>query len=78
MLRSMSQFPRHLILVRLPDILAPKGPLPVSESSWWAGIKAGKFPRQIKLSSRVAVWRASDIDALIEKLVADKNEAGNA
>lgn len=77
MLRIMSQFPRHMILLRLPDVLAPKGPLPISESSWWAGIKTGKFPRQIKLSSRVAVWRASDIDTLIEKLAHQVDEASN-
>jgi hypothetical protein len=27
--------------VRLPMILAPKGPIPVGKSTWWAGVKSG-------------------------------------
>jgi hypothetical protein len=30
--------------VRLSSILAPHGPIPVSKSTWWAGIKAGLAP----------------------------------
>lgn len=40
--------------------------IPVSRSSWWAGVKTGRFPQPIKLSERVTVWRASDIRALVE------------
>ena len=42
--------------------------LPVGRSSWWRGVKEGRFPAGIKLSPRVTVWRASDIDALIQSL----------
>lgn len=52
-------------LLRLKDILAPRGPVPVSASTWWAGIKTGRFPAPIKLGPRITVWRASDIEALI-------------
>ena len=48
---------------RLPVVLHH---FPVSKSTWWAGIKAGKYPQGIKLSSRVTAWRNSDIRALIE------------
>jgi predicted DNA-binding transcriptional regulator AlpA len=41
--------------------------IPVSKSTWWSGVKAGRFPKPIKLSSRVTVWRYSDIEALIIK-----------
>jgi len=41
--------------------------IPVSRSSWWAGVKSGRFPQSIKLSERVTVWRASDIRALVEE-----------
>ena len=51
--------------VRLPQILAM---VPISRSSWWAGVKAGRFPQSVKLSPRVTVWRAEDIRALLEKL----------
>jgi len=40
--------------------------IPISKSTWWAGVRAGRFPKPVKLSSRVTVWRASDIRALIE------------
>ena len=40
----------------------------ISRSGWWKGVKDGKFPPGIKLSPRVTVWRASDIDALIATL----------
>jgi len=30
--------------LRLPSVLAPKGPIPVSKSTWWAGVKTGRYP----------------------------------
>jgi prophage regulatory protein len=53
-------------LLRLADILAPRGPIPVSRSTWWAGIKAGRYPAPVKLGPRISAWRAEDIRALIE------------
>ena len=52
--------------LRISQILAPAGPIPVSKSTWWAGVKDGRFPKPLKLSKRVTVWRAEDIRALIE------------
>lgn len=52
-------------LVRLRQILAPHGPIPVSKSTWWAGVRDGRFPKPIKLGTRVTVWRAEDIAQLI-------------
>jgi prophage regulatory protein len=52
--------------VRLKSILAPTGPIPVSKSTWWAGVKSGRFPKPVKLGHRITVWRAEDILALIE------------
>ncbi len=43
--------------VRLKQILAPAGPIPVSKSTWWAGVKDGRFPKPQKLGARVTVWR---------------------
>lgn len=54
-------------LLRLRSILAPVGPIPVSKSTWWAGVKDGRFPTPIKLSARVTVWRAEDIERLLSK-----------
>lgn len=52
--------------VRLSQILAPAGPIPVSKSSWWAGVKDGRFPKPVKLGPRTTVWRVEDIRALYE------------
>ena len=52
--------------LRLKSIIAPNGPIPVSKSTWWAGIKDGRFPKPVKLGSRITVWRVEDIRALIE------------
>jgi len=41
--------------------------IPISKSSWWAGVKEGKFPQPIKFGKRTTVWRISDIRLLIEK-----------
>ncbi|WP_083804335.1 AlpA family transcriptional regulator [Ahrensia sp. R2A130] len=51
-------------LVRLAHILAPRGPIPVSKSTWWQGVKDGRFPQPHKLGPRTTVWRAEDIRAL--------------
>ncbi len=40
----------------------------ISRSAWWQGVKDGKYPPGIKLSPRVTVWKASDIDKLIDSL----------
>jgi predicted DNA-binding transcriptional regulator AlpA len=53
--------------VRLTSILAPNGPIPVSKSTWWAGIKSGRYPDPIKLGPRITAWRVEDIRALIER-----------
>ena len=51
--------------LRLPEVLSL---VPVSKSTWWAGIKTNRFPPPVKISSRVTAWRAEDIAALIEAL----------
>jgi predicted DNA-binding transcriptional regulator AlpA len=41
---------------------------PVSESTWWAGIRLGKYPRPVRLSPRRVAWKSSDIRSLIDQL----------
>jgi len=53
--------------LRLSGILPPKGPIPVSKSTWWQGVKAGRFPKPVKLGPRITVWRVEDIRALIRE-----------
>ncbi|WP_246499010.1 helix-turn-helix transcriptional regulator [Microvirga soli] len=45
--------------------LPPNGPIPVSRSTWWAGIKDGRYPKPVKLGPRITAWRVEDIRALI-------------
>ncbi|NRB05756.1 MAG: AlpA family phage regulatory protein [Rhodobacteraceae bacterium] len=52
--------------VRLAQILAPIGPIPVSKSTWWTGVKEGRFPKPQKLGPRTTVWKVDDIRALFE------------
>ena len=56
--------------LRLPQIIGDpaKGiaPLfPVSRSTWWNGVKDGKFPQPVKLSRRCVAWRVEDIERLL-------------
>lgn len=39
--------------------------IPISKSSWWEGVKTGRFPKPIKLGPRTTVWRVEDIRQLI-------------
>jgi predicted DNA-binding transcriptional regulator AlpA len=52
--------------VRLAQILSPVGPIPVSKSTWWQGVKEGRFPKPQKLGPRTTVWKVDDIRALFE------------
>ena len=54
-------------LLRLPQVLKL---FPVGRSTFWAGIKAGKYPKPHKLSARCVAWLERDIQALIEQSAA--------
>lgn len=60
----------HTGFLRLKSIIAPNGPIPVSKSTWWAGVKDGRFPKPVKLGERITVWRVEDIRALLENGIA--------
>ena len=62
---DLKTFP-HTGFVRLSQILSP-GPIPVSKSTWWQGVKDGRFPKPQKLGPRTTVWLAEDIRALYER-----------
>lgn len=51
--------------VRLPQIIAPKGRIPVSRSTWYEGMKTGLYPKPVKLGPRISAWRVEDIRKLI-------------
>lgn len=39
--------------------------IPACKSSWWGGIKSGRYPRPVKIGPRTTAWRVEDIRALI-------------
>lgn len=41
--------------------------IPVGKSTWWAGVKSGRYPKPFKISPRVTVWKIEDIRALIKQ-----------
>lgn len=49
-------------LLRLPEVLAV---FPVSASTWWEGVRTGRYPQSIKIGPRCTCWRAADVRALI-------------
>ena len=40
---------------------------PVSKSTWWNGVKDGRYPKGVKIGPRVTAWRVEDIRALLER-----------
>lgn len=49
-------------LMRLPEVMAKLG---IARSTVWLFAKQGKLPKPIKLSTKVTVWRESEIDQYI-------------
>ena len=70
----MSQLP-ETGFVRLTQIIGdPKAKppipakIPVGRSTWWNGVRTGRFPKPVKLSERTSAWRVEDIRKLIARL----------
>ena len=60
--------------LRLPQIIGdpnaePPIPavIPVGKSTWWSGVKSGRFPKPVKLGPRITAWRVEDVRRLIER-----------
>lgn len=63
--------------VRLPQIIGNSKAvppitaiIPVSRSTWWLGVKTGRYPQPVKLGQRITAWRVEDIRELIVLLAA--------
>ena len=57
--------------LRLKDIVGSKKEgvpaiIPVSKTTWWEGVKSGRYPQSVKLSERCTAWKASDIMELLK------------
>lgn len=41
--------------------------IPVSKSTWWAGVRTRRYPQPVRtLGRRITAWRVEDIRKLIE------------
>ncbi|WP_027360766.1 helix-turn-helix transcriptional regulator [Desulforegula conservatrix] len=66
----MEKAPPLLGLLRLKQIVGDKKQgipplIPISKTTWWLGVKEGRFPKPIKLTEKCTAWRVEDIQALI-------------
>ena len=55
----------HAGFLRIKGVLSK---IPVSRATLYAGIKSGKYPKPIRMSEGVSVWRVADIDALCHQI----------
>ena len=42
--------------------------IPVSRTTWWLGVKSGRFPKPVKLGPNTTAWRVEDIRELIVEI----------
>lgn len=61
--------------LRLPQIIGNKKAkppipalIPVCATTWWNGVKSGKYPAPVKLSARTTAWKVEDIIALMDSI----------
>lgn len=47
------------VFLRLPQVLAR---VAISRSTLWRRVHDGSFPKPLKLSARVTVWRSNDVE----------------
>ena len=67
--------------LRLHDIIGRKASerrdaieplIPVSRSTWWAGVRSGRYPKPTRaLGERITAWRIEDIRAFLERAATD-------
>ena len=54
-------------LLRVHGIVRPHGILPISRSTWLAGVASGRYPQPVKLGPKITAWRLEDIQKLIDR-----------
>ena len=50
--------------LRLPQVLEI---YPVGRTNWWAGVKSGRYPAAVRLTSRTVAWFSADIEDLVQR-----------
>lgn len=62
-----SAFIRESQLVQSPKRPETAAPLPFSAPTLWRKVKAGTFPKPVKLGERISAWKVGDVRAWIIK-----------
>lgn len=52
---------------------AAGGSSPIDPSTLYRGIKAGRYPKPIKIGAKYSRWRRSECEAALEKIMASSN-----
>jgi len=58
-------------LLRLKEVLQY---IPVGRSTWWSGVKSGRYPAPIKLGPRTTTWTLSSILQLMNQKEGNNHE----
>lgn len=56
------RLPTEYGFLRLDQILKL---IPVGKTTWWNGVKSGRFPKPVKLGTRITAWKVEDIRSLL-------------
>ena len=56
----------------LKSLIRRIGQLPIGKSTWWAGVKSGRFPKPVKLGARTTAWCVEHIRELIKQFSTHK------
>ena len=66
--------------VRLPQIIGdakatPPIPAvyPVSPSTWWRGVKSGRYPKPVRLGPNIVAWTVRSLRKLSEEVARDED-----
>ena len=49
--------------------------IPVSKSTWWAGVKSGLYPKPYKIGEKRVAWKVSEIKNFIDSV--EPSEGGD-
>jgi prophage regulatory protein len=57
-------------VIRIAELASTKnkpGKLPISPTTVWRWVREGRFPKPFKLSDRVTVWDADEVECFIQR-----------
>jgi predicted DNA-binding transcriptional regulator AlpA len=51
------------------------GTRPIDPATLWRGVKAGRYSKPIKISKQAVRWRRSELQADIDRMIAERDSA---